>query len=159
MKRCGARWKKDTGQHIVDIGLKLREQPSVAGAVLTLLQLRALALSDRWEPAISCLSLPSSRTVPSTWLSIRTTTRPGRRVPANSPSASRASAYAPTSSSCHTGTILTATSSPALPPPTSPTAWNGHNNYRMRATPARSHYSRRSSHTPGIPPQTSVPGR
>src|SRR5450631_1281857 len=39
MKRCGALWKKDTGQHIV--------------------QLRALALSDRWEPAIE-LTLSSS---------------------------------------------------------------------------------------------------
>src|SRR5450755_4640545 len=39
MKRCGVRWKKDTGQHIV--------------------QLPALALSDRWEPAIE-LTLSSS---------------------------------------------------------------------------------------------------
>ena len=38
MKRCGARWKEDTGQHIV--------------------QLRSLALSDRWEPAIELTLRP-----------------------------------------------------------------------------------------------------
>ena len=37
MKRCGARWKEETGQHII--------------------QMRTLALSDRWEPAI-LLTLP-----------------------------------------------------------------------------------------------------
>ena len=40
MKRCGARWKNETGQHIV--------------------QLRALALSDRWGPAVE-LTLRSLR--------------------------------------------------------------------------------------------------
>jgi hypothetical protein len=43
MKRCGARWKKDTGQHIV--------------------QLRALALSDRWEPAIELILRPLRKAV------------------------------------------------------------------------------------------------
>jgi hypothetical protein len=43
MKRCGARWKKDTGQHIV--------------------QLRALALSDRWEPAIELTLRPLRKAV------------------------------------------------------------------------------------------------
>jgi len=43
LKRCGARWKKDTGQHIV--------------------QLRALALSDRWEPAIELTLRPLRKAV------------------------------------------------------------------------------------------------
>src|SRR5947207_13688293 len=37
-KRCGARWKEDTGQHIV--------------------QLRSLALSDPWESAIELILRP-----------------------------------------------------------------------------------------------------
>jgi hypothetical protein len=43
MKRCGARWKNDTGQHIV--------------------QLRSLALSDRWEPAIELILRPLRKAV------------------------------------------------------------------------------------------------
>jgi len=43
MKRCGARWKEKTGQHIV--------------------QLRALALSDRWEPAIALTLRPLRKAV------------------------------------------------------------------------------------------------
>jgi len=43
MKRCGARWKKDTGQNIV--------------------QLRAFALSDRWEPAIELTLRPLRKAV------------------------------------------------------------------------------------------------
>ena len=43
MKRCGARWKEETGQHIV--------------------QLRALALSDRWGPAIELTLRPLRKSV------------------------------------------------------------------------------------------------
>ena len=42
-KRCGARWKEETGQHIV--------------------QLRSLALSDRWEPAIELILRPLRKAV------------------------------------------------------------------------------------------------
>jgi hypothetical protein len=43
MKRCGARWKSDTGQHIV--------------------QLRVFALSDRWEPAMELTLRPLRQAV------------------------------------------------------------------------------------------------
>jgi hypothetical protein len=43
MKRCGARWKQKTGQHIV--------------------QLRALALSDRWLPAVELILRPLRKAV------------------------------------------------------------------------------------------------
>jgi hypothetical protein len=43
MKRCGARWKEETGQHIV--------------------QLRALAISDRWGPAIALTLRPLRQSV------------------------------------------------------------------------------------------------
>jgi len=43
LKRCGARWKRDTGQHIV--------------------QLRALALSDRWGPAVALTLRPLRKAV------------------------------------------------------------------------------------------------
>jgi len=43
MKRCGARWKEETGQHII--------------------QMRALALSDRWGPAIELTLRPLRKAV------------------------------------------------------------------------------------------------
>ena len=43
LKRCGSRWKKETGQHIV--------------------QLRALGLSDRWGPAVELTLRPLRRAV------------------------------------------------------------------------------------------------
>jgi hypothetical protein len=43
LKRCGARWKNETGQHIV--------------------QLRALALSDRWGPAVELTLRPLRKAV------------------------------------------------------------------------------------------------
>ena len=43
LKRCGARWKNETGQHIV--------------------QLRSLALSDRWGPAVELTLRPLRRAV------------------------------------------------------------------------------------------------
>jgi hypothetical protein len=43
MKRCGARWKEETGQHII--------------------QMRALVLSDRWEPAIELILRPLRKAV------------------------------------------------------------------------------------------------
>ena len=43
MKRCGARWKQETGPHIV--------------------QLRVLALSDRWAPAVELILRPLRKAV------------------------------------------------------------------------------------------------
>ena len=43
MKRCGSRWKEETGQHIV--------------------QLRSLAISDRWGPAIGLTLRPLYKAV------------------------------------------------------------------------------------------------
>jgi len=43
MKRCGARWKPETGQHIVQLG--------------------ALALSDRWAPAVELILRPLRKAV------------------------------------------------------------------------------------------------